>query len=78
MKCLDMCKTFEVSCPNEDCRAWVDYEGELNCVFMTVEVNESLTLRECSQRLGISYVRVKQIEDEAIKKMRHLSCDFSN
>ena len=72
MKCLDMCKTFEVSCPNEDCRYWLKYEGELNCVFKTIEDNGELTLRECAARLGISYVRVKQIEDVALKKIEHL------
>jgi len=28
-----------------------------------------MTLRECAKRLGVSYVRVKQIEDKAIKKL---------
>ena len=67
MECLNMCKAFEVSCPNK-----------LNCVLCSVEVNGSLTLRECAERLGISYVRVKQIEDESLKKMRHFGADFSN
>jgi len=29
-----------------------------------------LTLRECSKRLHISFVRVKQIEDQALKKLK--------
>lgn len=72
MNCLNVCKTLEVSCPNEECRFWLDYESELNCVLKTVEDNGELTLRECAARLGISYVRVKQIEDAAIKKIGHL------
>ena len=72
MKCLDVCKTFEVSCPNEDCRYWLNHEPELNCVLKTIEDNGELTLRECAERLGISYVRVKQIEDVALKKIEYL------
>ena len=72
MKCLDMCKTFEIGCPNKECRYWLDYEEELNCVLRTVEEHGELTLRECARRLGISYVRVKQIEDVALKKIEHL------
>ena len=78
MECLNTCKAFEVSCPNKECRHWIDFEGELNCVLRSVEVNDTLTLRECAERLGISYVRVKQIEDETLKKMRHFGADFSN
>jgi len=72
MKCRDMCKSFEISCPNKECRYWLDYEPELNCVLESVEKNGELTLRECAERLGISYVRVKQIEDGALKKIEYL------
>jgi DNA-directed RNA polymerase sigma subunit (sigma70/sigma32) len=68
-KCLQRCIELNVSCPNSDCRMWIDYEKDLNCCLQTVEKNGELTLREASQRLGISFVRVKQLEDQAIKKM---------
>tara|TARA_R110000824_G_scaffold71827_2_gene183748 strand:- start:156 stop:383 length:228 start_codon:yes stop_codon:yes gene_type:complete len=72
MRCLEMCKIFDVSCPNEGCRYWLDYERELNCALKSVEEHGELTLRQCGERLGISYVRVKQIEDGALKKIEHL------
>ena len=78
MKCLAKCKELGVSCPVQDCRYWIDYEKEMNCVFKTVEVNDTLTLRECASRLGVSYVRIKQIEDATLKKMRHLTTQYSN
>lgn len=71
--CLNACKSLNVSCPNMDCRNWINYESELNCTLRTVELaqenNISLTLRDVSQRIGCSFVRVKQIEEEALKKI---------
>ena len=71
-ECLKTCRKLQVSCPVDDCRYWVDYEEDLNCVFETVDSHGALTLREAADRLGISFVRVKQIQDKAIKKFSHL------
>tara|TARA_R100000008_G_C3546843_1_gene148039 strand:- start:351 stop:587 length:237 start_codon:yes stop_codon:yes gene_type:complete len=73
MKCLKKCREKEVSCPNQDCRAWIDSPDEYNCVFDVVENKGPLTLREVAWRLGISFVRVKQIEDGALKKIRRIT-----
>ena len=70
MKCLEVCKKFKTSCPVQDCRHWIDYEEDLNCVFECVSKNGDLTLREVADRLNISYVRVKQIQDKAINKLK--------
>ena len=70
MKCLEECKRHKVSCPNQDCRHWIDFEGAYNCVLETVDNNGSMSLREVADRLGISFVRVQQIEKAALKKMR--------
>jgi hypothetical protein len=71
--CVEACKQLEVSCPNQECRNWINYEPELNCVLRTIEVSENngiqLTLRDVSQRIGCSFVRVKQIEEEALNKI---------
>jgi len=69
IKCLKTCKELDVSCPVKDCRYWINYEKERNCVFETVRVNHSMTLREVADRLDISYVRVKQIQDKTFKKI---------
>lgn len=72
--CLQACKTLDVSCPNQDCRNWISYEEEYNCVLQAVEKakedDRELTLREVAKRLGCSFVRVKQIEDEALEKLK--------
>ena len=71
--CVESCRLSDVSCPCTDCRFWVDHEQDLNCVFESINKHGQLTLRETADRLGISFVRVKQIEDKALKKMRHLT-----
>ena len=71
-KCLERCIKLSVTCPVQDCRYWVDYPSDNNCVLDTVNKYGDLTLRETADRLGISYVRVKQIEDKALKKISHL------
>ena len=70
--CLLTCKEHGVTCPISDCRNWVDYPSEFNCVLETVNRGGFLTLREAALRLKISFVRVKQIEDAALKKIGHL------
>ena len=74
-QCLELCKNKNVSCPNEDCRMWIDYEEDLNCIYETVNKNGSLTLREIAARMGVSFVRVKQIQDKALKKINKLGRD---
>jgi transcriptional regulator with XRE-family HTH domain len=56
-------------CQNKECRQWIDYSEDDNCVLVAVKKNGKMTLRECAKRLGVSYVRVKQIEDKAVKKL---------
>jgi hypothetical protein len=68
-KCLEACKELNTACPVTECRYWIDYPQESNCVFETITSNGTLTLREVSERIGVSYVRIKQIQDKALKKI---------
>ena len=67
--CLQACIKHDVTCPITDCRYWVDYKNDLNCSLESIRKNDSMTLREVADRLKISYVRVKQIQDKAISKI---------
>ena len=69
MKCLEECRENKSPCKNKSCRMWIDYKDELNCVCESVNVNGRMSLREVAARLGVSFVRIKQIEDIAISKM---------
>ncbi len=72
MKCLETCEKLKVSCPIKECRYWINFEEDRNCTFQSIRGNNSMTLREIADRLGISYVRVKQIQDKTLKKIGHL------
>ena len=69
MSCVEQCKKLNVSCSNTDCRYWIDYSEDLNCTLITVDHHGALTLKEAAKRLKISHVRVKQIQDKALKKI---------
>jgi hypothetical protein len=70
-KCVTACKELGVSCPNAGCKSWLDYDEDLNCIHVAVDKHEEgLTLREIGDRLGISFVRVCQIEKSALGKLK--------
>ena len=66
--CCNCCIVNDVGGPIEDCRHWIDYEDDLNCSLIAVEKHGTMTLREVSDRMGITFVRVKQIQDKSLKK----------
>ena len=68
-KCLQTCKDLDVSCPIKECKYWIEYKKERNCMFESISINGRMPLRQVRERLGISYVRVKQIQDKAAKKI---------
>jgi DNA-directed RNA polymerase sigma subunit (sigma70/sigma32) len=49
---------------------YLDYEDDLNCTLLAVKEHGAMTLREIAPRLGVSFVRVKQIEDVIMRKMK--------
>ena len=68
-QCMIECINGGTACENRDCRQWLDYDEDLNCTLVTVEKNDTLTLREVADRMGVSFVRIKQIQDRAIEKL---------
>ena len=53
--------------PKERC--WVDYPEDDNCVHVSISKHGAMTLENVAKRLGISLVRVSQIEKAALKKL---------
>ncbi len=68
-RCLKVCKDLDTACPIVECRYHIEYPEDYNCTLEAVDKNGKMTLRECASRLGISFVRVKQIEDKTLKKI---------
>ena len=67
--CASICMKTGQGCDNKDCRQWLDYEDDLNCTLVAVRKNGKMSLREAADRLGVSFVRVKQIQDKAVEKL---------
>ena len=78
MRCLKTCKSLGVPCPISECRSWISYEEEFNCVEEAIRVNGPMTLRQTAERLNISYVRVKQIQDSVELKLKKQLGDNKN
>jgi len=68
-ECSEKCLELGVNCPVEECRMWIDYDTDLNCTNITIERNGKMTLREISKRFGLSFVRIKQLQDKALRKL---------
>jgi len=71
-KCLETCKKLKTACPVGECRYWIDCSKDKNCMFESIDKHGEMTLREVADRLGVSYVRIKQIQDGTLKKIGHL------
>ena len=70
MTCDEICEKNNKPCLNSDCKHYLDFKDDLNCVIICARKNGPLTLQETSKRLGVSYVRIKQIEDKALNKIK--------
>tara|TARA_Y100000310_G_scaffold299899_1_gene335119 strand:- start:117 stop:353 length:237 start_codon:yes stop_codon:yes gene_type:complete len=68
-ECAKALMEYNVDCPCKECRLWIDFKEDSNCTLIAVKKQKTMTLREVADRLGISFVRVKQIQDSAHKKM---------
>ena len=68
--CSKTCIKHGVSCPIKECREWIHYEEDLNCTSIAVKRHGSMTLREVAERLHVSFVRIKQIEDKVLDKVK--------
>ena len=54
--------------PYKSCRYYIDSEVDQNCVFVAIEKNGSMTLRQIAKVENISHVRVRVIQNKAINK----------
>jgi hypothetical protein len=69
LKCARHCISRDLACPLENCKHNIDYCEDNNCVLVAIFKNGRMTLRETSMRLGVSFARVKQLQDRALKKL---------
>ena len=72
IECAKKCLEKQQNCKKKKCRMWIDYKNDLNCITIAVKKDPEMTLSEVSKRLGISFVRVKQIQDKALQKLKKI------
>lgn len=68
-KCTQKCIELKTECPNIDCRYHVEHQESLNCTFIAIDKNGEMDLRTVGDIMGVSFVRIKQIQDKAIHKI---------
>ena len=68
--CVKQCYQAKSACQNQECRMHIEYEEDLNCTIIAVKKHGSMTLEEVGKRHHISTVRVKQIVDATLHKLK--------
>jgi len=68
--CAEKCFLKEENCKQRECRLWLDYPEDHNCTLIAVKKHGPMTLREIAERHGVSIVRIKQIADKALLKIK--------
>jgi hypothetical protein len=69
--CVNKCVELNIDCPNSECRYWVNYPDDLNCCFVSIDKRGEMDLRTVGDIIGVSFVRIKQIQDKAINKVNN-------
>ena len=68
--CLKECYLAKTSCKNSECRLFIEYEEDLNCTLLAVQKHGPMTLEEIGKRHKVSTVRIKQIVDATLLKLK--------
>ena len=68
--CEQQCLKNRECCEASGCKFHINYEDEFNCTLITIYENGPLSLREIAKREGLSFARIKQIQDNALIKLK--------
>ena len=69
-QCSRECMESNYACDQTECRMWMDFEEDFNCSLIAVYKHGEMTLEQVGERLGVSFVRIRQIEQQALEKVR--------
>ena len=69
MKCIKEVEECNSPCSKCECRYWIEYEDDLNCSNISIKKYGKMKFEDIGDRLHISGVRVKQIEQDTFKKL---------
>jgi len=68
-ECSEKCREKGVGCPVLECKYWIDHGEDHNCALIAIDEHGPMFLEEISKRIGVSHVRVLQIQNAALKKL---------
>jgi len=68
--CAQQCLKDKECCGASSCRYHIDYEDEFNCSLVSIYENGPMSLRDIAKREGLSFARIKQIQDKALIKLK--------
>ncbi len=71
-ECSKLCQKKAIDCPVNECRFWIDYPEDQNCCLISIQEKGKMTLHEVADRMGVSFVRIAQIEKKALQKIKNL------
>lgn len=54
------------------CRYRIEYPEDDNCCLVSIEKNGDMDLVQISERMGVTFQRIAQIEKAAIEKIRNI------
>jgi len=69
-ECSRKCLLQQKDCEEKECRMWINYPEDNNCTLIAVDRHGPMTLKEIAVRHQISIVRVKQIVDQTLGKIK--------
>lgn len=69
-ECVQECYKQRSPCDQRECRMHIEFPSDLNCTVIAVKKHGPMTLEEIGKRHHISTVRVKQIVDATLLKLK--------
>jgi hypothetical protein len=71
MKCFDLHDKENVPCQNKTCRMWINCKEGQNCTLI-LSKKGPLSLQEIGDILGVTRMRICQIEKKVVQKLSGL------
>tara|TARA_B100000686_G_C16761502_1_gene958982 strand:- start:177 stop:422 length:246 start_codon:yes stop_codon:yes gene_type:complete len=69
MKCFKAHEKFNISCKKVNCKHWIDCDSFQNCTLIAAKNNGPMTLQEIGSILGVTRMRICQIEKKVLTKL---------
>ncbi len=69
-ECAKKCFLLKEGCKNKGCRLYIEYEEDQNCTLVASKKHGPMTLEEIGKRHQVSTVRIKQIWDKTLIKLK--------